>query len=68
MNQQEPKLMEVFPYMGEDLQVVELELLTEKGSCGEDEVLFHCMNRHGEITELCGWEISRDRKEAANAL
>ena len=51
--------------MGEELQVVELELLTEKGTMGEDEVLFHCMNRHGEITELCGWEIAKDRKEAS---
>lgn len=61
----EPKLMEIITYMGEELQVVELELLTEKGSCGEDEIMYHCMSRHGEITPLCGWEIAKDRKEAS---
>ena len=62
----EPKLMEVFPYMGEELQVVELELLTEKDDDGNDQILYHCMNRHGEVTPLCCWEIALDRKESLN--
>ena len=66
MNQKEPELMEVFAYMGEDLQVVEMELITEEGSVGETEILYHCMSRHGEVTQLCGWEIAFDRKEASN--
>lgn len=64
----EPKLMEVFPYMGEDLQVVEIELLNEKDDDGNDQILYHCMSRHGEITPLCGWEIDKDRKESSNEI
>ncbi len=57
---QEIKLMEMITYLGEELQVVELELLT-----GEDEVMYHCLNRHGEVTQLCAWEIELDRKEVS---
>ena len=68
MNQAEPTLMEMITYGGAEQQVVQIEDISEAGTCGEPELLYHLLNRHGEVKQVCGWEIALDRKEALNAL
>ncbi len=63
----EPTLMEMITYGGTEQQVVQIEDISEAGTCGEPELLYHLLNRHGEVKQVCGWEIALDRKEALNA-
>ena len=53
MNQAEPTLMEMITYGGAAQQVVQIEDISEAGTCVEPELLYHLLNRHGEVTLFC---------------
>jgi len=53
---------EIIRIKGEELQVSYLELVDTPLSVGEDEYLFHAINRHGEYRVVSETEIIESRK------
>ena len=49
-------------YKGDEYQVAEIENVTQPLSVGPDEILYHLLNRHGDIIQVMDWELDNDRK------
>jgi hypothetical protein len=49
-------------YKGDEYQVAEIENVTPPLSVGQDEILYHLLNRHGDIIQVMDWELDNDRK------
>jgi len=59
------KEMEIIEYDGIELQICSVSLVTQHVNMGEDEVLYKCMDRHGNLKEVLDWELLKYRMEAA---
>lgn len=53
------KLKQKINYKGHEYQVVDIEHVTQPLSVGEDEILYHLCNRHGDAIQVMDWELSR---------
>jgi hypothetical protein len=56
------KLKQKINYKGHEYQVVDIENVTQPLSVGEDEILYHLCNRHGDVIQVMDWELVNDRK------
>jgi len=57
MQQDYHKEMEIIEYEGIELQICSVSLVTQHLNMGEDEVLYKCMDRHGNLKEVMNWEL-----------
>ena len=55
-------LLQMTTYKGDDYKVVEIENVTQPLSVGQDEILYHLLNRHGDVIQVMDWELDNDRK------
>ena len=55
---------DIIKYQGTDYQIVGISDATEPHSMGEQEILYTCMTRHGEIRDILDWELARDITKA----
>lgn len=52
------KETEMLEHDGQEWQVCYVSDATEPGSCGETEILYGLMNRHGDLKEVLDWELA----------
>ena len=57
-----PTLGDEIPYQGHDMQVVQVQDVSEANTFGEPEYLFFLMNGLGEILIVSETELVNDRK------
>lgn len=55
---------DIIKYQGTDYQVVGISDATEPHSMGEQEILYACMTRDGDIRDILDWELARDNARA----
>ena len=55
-------LLQMITYKGDDYQVAEIENVTQPLLVGQDEILYHLLNRHGDVIQVMDWELDNDRK------
>tara|TARA_R110000850_G_scaffold126014_2_gene244835 strand:+ start:368 stop:535 length:168 start_codon:yes stop_codon:yes gene_type:complete len=49
-------------YKSDEYQVAEIENVTPLPGFGMDGILYHLLNRHGDIIQVMDWELDNDRK------
>jgi hypothetical protein len=54
---------DIIKYKKTDYQVVGISDATEPHSMGEQEILYKCMTRHGEIRDILDWELAIDNSK-----
>ena len=57
-----PDLLEITTFGGEEVQVVQVQDVSEANTYGEPEYLFQMMNRHGVVRPVSETELINDRK------
>jgi hypothetical protein len=55
---------DIIKYQGTDYQVVGISDATEPHSMGEQEILYACMTRNGDIRDILDWELAMDNAKA----
>ena len=56
-------LLQMTNYKGDEYQVAEIENVTKPPRLlHAQEVLYHLLNRHGDIIQVMDWELDNDRK------
>jgi len=55
---------DIIKYQGTDYQIVGISDATEPHSMGEQEILYACMTRNGDIRDILDWELARDNARA----
>jgi hypothetical protein len=56
------ELKQEINYKGNKYKVAEIENVTHPPSICEDAILYHLLNRHGDIIQVMDWELDNDRK------
>ena len=56
------KHLSMIDYNGLEQQIVQVELATPAGSVAGDDFLYHLQNRHGDVIQVCDYEIDRYRE------
>jgi hypothetical protein len=49
-------------YNGLEQRIVDIELVTPPGSVAADDFLYHLQNCHGDVIQVCDYEIDKYRK------
>ena len=49
---------EIIEYDGIELQICEVTLVNKGINMGADEVLYKCMDRHGNLRDVLDWELA----------
>jgi hypothetical protein len=57
-----PDLLEITTFGGEEVQVVQIQDVSEANTYGEPEYLFQMMNRHGVVRPVSETEFIADRR------